>query len=201
MSIKNRIAATAVLADLINNPPTHTVSRQTYYDVSLGNNPSWLKFDTPTRYGVQINAGHDALGSAVIRVSFQYRTYGNREDWGATATGIGPFPVRTVKVGIRKIVDDSYLLIAEYPVEYHPLREGIIQSATVGGVLTYDLVAGDHVTFETEADSNAGIELAVNTDETYPTNSQSQIYDEGWANTTDDHPLAVSITSKVLTPI
>lgn len=204
MSLVQKKAAAAALHQSINNPDTHIVTNRTYYNVDLGTAPNWLKFDTPTRYGVKINAGHAALGDSVIRVVFQFRTYGNADDWGVTLSN--PFPFLKMKVGVRKIADDSFVQIAEHPVSFEALRVGQTQTAIVEspGAAGYNLVAGDHVTLEVAAatGSNFGVEIPVSTTEAFPTNTVSQVYSAGsWANTASNRPLAVSITSRVLIAI
>jgi hypothetical protein len=106
-----------------------------------------------------------------------------------------------LKVGIRKIRDDSFLQIAEVPVQFESLKVGRIQNATVGGASSYNLLAGDHVTFEFPANANGRIEITVSTTEAFPTNTVSQVYRGSWANTASNRPLAVSIISRVLTAI
>jgi hypothetical protein len=158
-----------------------------------------MKFDISQRFGIKINTGHNALGDAVIRISFQYRTYGTAEDWGATM--LNPQPSKVLKIGCRKILDDSFVPIAEYPIQFEPLKAGLIQSATVQGHNNYNLVAGDNVVFEMIPNANGSIELPVSTTEAFPTNTQSQVFVSSWSNTTSNRPLAVAITSKVLTPV
>jgi hypothetical protein len=193
-SIAQQKARAAAAHEIITNPDTHFVGNQTLYNVGLGTAPSWLKFDTPTRYGVKINTGHAALGSAPIRITFQYRTYGNIDDWGTST-------YRILRVGIRKIADDSQVLIGEHPIQFEALKAGTIQTVTVQGGNDYLLVGGDHVTFEMDANANSGIELPVSTTEAFPANTVSQVYTGSRANTSGNRPLAVSITSRVLTPI
>jgi hypothetical protein len=82
-----------------------------------------------------------------------------------------------------------------------PLKAGMIQTATIQGGNSYNLVAGDNVTFEMVPNANGSIELPVSTTEAFPTNTISQVYTGSWANTASNRPLAVAITSKVLTPL
>lgn len=191
MSTYDKMATAAMLHDNLQNPPTHYSSKQTYYNVGLGTAPSWVRFDTPTRYGVKINTGHNALGDAPIRVTFPYRIWG---DWRINT-------YRILKIGVRKIADDSHVLASEHPIEFEALKLGRIQTVTVPAGMSYLLVAGDHVTFEMDANATGGIELPVSTTEGFPTNTVSQVYTGSWANTASNRPLAVAITSRVLTAI
>jgi hypothetical protein len=185
---RRRAAAAAIVADSIQNPPTHLVTHPTVYNVGLGSAPSWIAFNTISRMGVKINTGHTDLGSNPIEVSFKYRTY------GAVASG-------NIRVGVRKIADDSFVLIAEHPVEFNPALIGVQQSAIIIGQNPYSLVAGDHVSLEFPANATSGIEIPVSTSEAFPTNTVSQQYTGSWANTASNRPLAISIIAQRSTPI
>jgi hypothetical protein len=182
---RGRAAAAAIVADSIQNPPTHIVTHPTIYNVGLGSAPSWIAFNTISRMGVKINTGHtEGLGSNPIEVSFRFKTYGA----ATAASGV-------IRVGVRKIADDSFMLIAEHPVEFNPALIGVQQSAIIRGQNPYSLVAGDHVSIEFPANATSSIELPVSTSEAFPTNTVSQQYVSSWANTASNRPLAVTIRS------
>jgi hypothetical protein len=182
MSNRERAAAAAIIQNNINNPPTQTLSHSVIYNVGHGTTtaPTWLRYDTPTRYGVKINTGHTAgLGTNPIEVSFRYRTYGA--------------PNGLIRVGVRKISNDEFVLIAEHPVQFNTAYIGQELSARVMGQMPYSLLAGDHVVLEYPANATSGIEIPASTSEAFPTNTVSQVYTGSWANTASNRPLAVSI--------
>jgi hypothetical protein len=100
---------------------------------------------------------------------------------------------RHIRVGIRKALDDSFLLIAEWPVEFNQALIGVQQTAVVGGHNPYSIVAGDLISIEFPASSTSSIELPVSTSEAFPTNTVSQQYVSSWLNTASNRPLAISI--------
>jgi hypothetical protein len=168
--------------------PTHLITHPIIYNVGLGSAaPNWIAFNTINRMGVKINTGHTDLGTNPIEVSFKYRTYG-------AASGL-------IKVGIRKALDDSFLLVAEHPVEFNQALIGIQQTATIIGQNPYSLVAGDLISIEFPASSTNSIELPVSTSEAFPTNTVSQQYVSSWANTSSNRPLAVTIKASRSTAI
>jgi hypothetical protein len=185
-SKRRAAAALAVAAHAIQNPPTHLTSRPTIYNVGLVP-PSWIKFDTISRMGVKINTGHTDLGTNPIEVTFKYRTYG-------AASGL-------IRVGIRKALDDSFLLIAEHPIDFNPATIGVQQTALIIGANPYSIVAGDLISIEFPASSTSSIELPVSTTEAFPTNTVSQQYVSSWLNTASNRPLAISIIAQRSTPI
>ncbi len=185
---RKRAAAAAIVADSIQNPPTHVISTPTIYNVGLGSAPNWIAFNTINRMGVKINTGHTGLGTNPIDISFKYRTYGA--------------PNGVIRVGVRKIADDSFVLIAEHPIQFNQALIGVQQTATIRGQCAYSLVAGDLISIEFPASSTNSIELPVSTSEAFPTNTTSQQYSAGsWANTASNRPLAVTITSSKSVPI
>lgn len=103
MSLNQRKAAAAIIQDSINNPPTHIVERVAYYNVSPGASPTFIAFSgSVSRLTIQHNTGGIGIGDIPFRVTVPYRRIGNP-----------PFELR---VGIRKAIDDSFTLIAEWPV-------------------------------------------------------------------------------------
>lgn len=176
-------------AAAIQNPPTHIVSSPTIYDVGLGSAPNWIAFNTISRMGVKINTGHPDLGGNPVEVTLKYRTYGAASD--------------NIRVGIRKVSEgDSFLLIAEHPVEFNQLLMGKERTATIRGGNPYSIVAGDLISIEFPASATSSIELPVSTSESFPTNTVSQEYIAGaWANTASNRPLAVSIRALKSVPI
>jgi hypothetical protein len=181
----SRMAAIAAASTVT---PTALVTHPTIYNVAPGSAPSWIAFNTLSRMAVKIDTGNTNLGTNPIEVKFNFRTYG-------VASGL-------IRVGIRKASDDSFLLIAEHPIEFNQALIGVPQTATIRGANPYSLVANDKVSIEFPANATSGIELAVSTSEAFPTNTTSQQYSAGsWANTASNRPLAVTITSSKSVPI
>ena len=137
---------------------------------------------------MKFNTGHTGIGTNPIEVSFKYKTYGA--------------PNGLVKVGVRKIADDSFVLIAEHPISFNAAHIGQELNARVIGSMPYSLVAGDNFVLEFPANATSGIEIPVSTSEAFPTDTVSQQYSAGsWANTASNRPLAISIIAQRSTPI
>jgi hypothetical protein len=189
MDRSKRAAASAAMVE--STAPGQTVTFPVAYDVSLGTAPSFVKFDTVSRYCVKFDTGGAGLGSSPVAITFKWRKYGNP----SLISG-------NISVGIRKASGDTFSLIAEYPVgDYNTsvASDPTIRTAVVGGSNSYVMVANDKVSIEFPANATNGIEIAVSTTEAYPTGYTSQKYVAAWANTTSSYPLAATIKTQVLT--
>lgn len=107
-----RASAAAAMVGATN--PGQTVTFPVAYDVPFGTAHIFVKYDTVSICAVKFDTGSGGLGSSPIAVTFKWRKYGNT----SLITGL-------VSVGIRKASDDSFLLIAQWPVSDNP-------TATIG---------------------------------------------------------------------
>jgi hypothetical protein len=182
-SSRDRAAAIAQLQENKIHPPTDIISFSADYSVPLVS-PAWVAYSgSLSRTCIKFDAASSGLGQSVEQVTFRYRTTGN------------PVAGSKVSVGIRKESDDSFILIAEHPIEN---TLGQIRTAVVGGENDYVMVEDDRLSIEFAPSANS-IESATSTTESLPIGFTSQSYDGSYSDTTN--PLAVRIKTKLVTPI
>ena len=175
--------------------PIHIVSRQAVYNVPSGTNPSTIPFSgTTSRLVVKFDTAGVGIGTLPYKIKIPYKRVGN--------------PSGTLRVGIRKAAGDTFQLIAEY----HIVAVGTTWITTGGGPYTpvwnnitieaaneYQMVANDKLSLEYTPDATNTIEIGTSTTQSNPSGFTSQSFTGTYTNTTN--PLAISITSRVLSPI
>lgn len=146
--------------------------------------PTFVAFsDDVSRLAVKFDTGGVGLDMIPYKVTIPYRRIGN--------------PTGNISVGIRKASGDTFQLIAQWPVS-EPKNIGII-TINVEGANDYQMLANDKLSIEYPPSSTDTIEVACSTTQSLPTDFTSQQYTGSYGATTN--PLAVKITSKVLTLI
>lgn len=183
MATEARREAAATIEDMRINPSEYEVKRQTTgaYSVDREPNAMPLRFTGLERLLVNFNAGGSGIGTIPFKVIIPFKT-------------VGYPPDSHIRVGIRKRVDDSFALLAEYPITYN-IKSGW-NTITVEGHSDYQMVADDKLSIEYPPDPDNTIEIATST-AAAPAGYKSQSYDgETYTDTTDQ--LAIQIVTKEL---
>ena len=129
--------------------------------------------------------GSVGLDTMPFRIQIPYKRIGN--------------PTGELEVGIRKVVDDSFTLIAGWPVSQTGFPSTGFITINVEGVQDYAMLANDKISLEYPPNATDTISIGTSTTQGNPTGFTCQQYTGSYANT--NNPLAISIISKVLVPI
>ena len=183
MSLRERKEYVALLQDNKNNPPTNTVTRAAHYNVLPGAAPTFVPFSgTTSRLAVQFNTAGVGLGTIPYSITIPYRRIGN--------------PTGNISVGIRKAAGDTFTLIGQWPTNGF-IKSTPIITINVEGANDYAMLANDKISIEYPPSASDTIEVACGTG--LPSGFTSQQYTGSYGATAS--PLAVKITSRILTPI
>jgi hypothetical protein len=183
---RERAAALAFAADLIQNPPTHLISEPTIYDVAKPTSPTFIQLTGGVyRAAVRFDTGNTSIGSKPIEFTFYWKklniaTSGN------------------IVVCIRKASDDTVAAtLAEWPVEGATWQVNELRMATVGGVNNYAIVANDLLSIEFPE----GIEIAMNPSQANPVGLFTSRSFDGTVWSSTANAIAGKIRTRVETPI
>jgi hypothetical protein len=191
---RRRVAAHGAMLAWAQQHTGPTISFPTLYNVGLGAAPTGIAFNGIGRTAVRADAGSTLLGKGLKGVTIKYRHYGS--------------PTGNISVGVRKNADDSFILIAQWPIDNNPatpastIRTAVIENGGgqfvvyAGGPADpmYPLVASDRISIEYPSNATNGIEIMASTSEAFPANTTSQTHNgTTWANTASNRPLAVTI--------
>lgn len=119
---------------------------QNAYDVEAGASPLFINYNGIGRTVVKFDTAGSGLGKIPHAIILAYKVYGK--------------PTGAIRMGIRKASDDSFQLIAEWPIEDTIREANGIHVVTIQGHNDYAMVANDKVSIEYPSSATNGLSIA-----------------------------------------
>ena len=181
LSPNKRIAAMAYAAASLSAGGTIYI-HVTAYEVQPDLSPVFINYTAGIgRTVVRFDTGSSGIGKIPNTVVLAYKTYGR--------------PTGIIRMGIRKASDDSFILIAEWPIEIPATTAGkAYHTVTIEGHNAYVMVANDKISIEYPSNTLDGLSIA--TADSSPSGFTSQSHNGStYSNTAN--ALAISINARV----